>query len=169
MKFGHRIRNSFAAAALSMAVCIPAQAALLLLPAGVDQSVVGDQAFDYTFTPAQSGVITATLTDLLNPVAFDFLSFQINSGPTPITPPPVPVGTELRTFSFGALANTVYSLTVFAGSGSFQGHTAPHFFGKYHLAVSEPVPVPEPGVWLLMLGGIGLLGWMRLRKSESFG
>jgi hypothetical protein len=29
-------------------------------------------------------------------------------------------------------------------------------------------PIPEPTAWLIMLGGIGLLGWMRLRKSESF-
>jgi len=31
------------------------------------------------------------------------------------------------------------------------------------------VAIPEPTVWLMMLGGIGLLGWMRLRKSESMG
>lgn len=31
------------------------------------------------------------------------------------------------------------------------------------------VAVPEPTVWLMMLGGIGLLGWMRIRKSEGMG
>jgi hypothetical protein len=147
-----------------MAACIPAQAALFLID--TSQSVVGDQTFDYSFTPTQAGTITVSLTDLATPVAFDFLSFEINQGATLITPAPPP--NPSSPFSFDALANATYSLSVFAGSGAVPGQTAPHFFGKYNLTVSDAVPVPEPGVWLMMLGGIGLLGWMRLRKSESF-
>jgi hypothetical protein len=42
-------------------------------------------------------------------------------------------------------------------------------FGKYDLTVSDPATVPEPGMWLMTLGSIGLLGWMRLRNSEYLG
>ena len=38
--------------------------------------------------------------------------------------------------------------------------------GLYSGAISVSA-VPEPTIWLLMLGGIGLLGWMRVRKSEN--
>lgn len=164
MKVGEWIRNSFVVAALSMAACIPAQAALFLIDTG--QSVVGGQTFDYSFTPTQAGKITVNLTDLQTPVAFAFLSFEINQGSTLITPLPPP--NPSSPFSFNGLANTVYELSVFAGSGVVH---APYSFGKYYLTVSDAVlvPVPEPGVWLMMLGGIGLLGWMRLRRSESFG
>lgn len=175
MKVGQWVRSSFVVAALSVAACIPARAAITLsLPAAVDQSVAGPlaQAFDYSFTAPQSGLITTILTDL-GPVPFNFLGFEINTGATlitphihPGTPPPA---NQLRSFSFSALANTVYSLTVFAAADAIQGNSSPVFFGKYHLAVSDIQVVPEPGIWLMMIGGIGLLGWMRLRKSETFG
>ena len=38
--------------------------------------------------------------------------------------------------------------------------------GLYSGAISV-TPIPEPGVWLMMLGGIGLVGWVRLRNGRK--
>ena len=156
MGMGKWVRAIVVSAAWGLALCSPARAALI----DESQSVVGDAVFDYSFTAAVSGLITITLSDFVAPVAFDVLSFELDTGA-----PPAIVTNRSTPLTFAAVANTEYFLTVFAGSGSLEGHA----FGKYQLNVSDPVPVPEPAVWLMMLGGIGLLGWMRLRKSESMG
>jgi len=54
---------------------------------------------------------------------------------------------------------------------SFRALFSADFDPKSTVGVSgtlQVVAVPEPTVWLMTLGGIGLVGWMRLRKSESF-
>ena len=120
MKVRKWIRNASVVVGLSMAACIPVQAALVLVDQR--QSVAGDDVFDYRFTPAQNGTVTMALTDVVGPVA-------------------------------------VYDRKL------VQGQNEQHAFGYYDRTVSELAKIPEPGICLMMLGGIGLLGWLQLRKS----
>lgn len=55
-------------------------------------------------------------------------------------------------FSFGGLAVGDYTLT-FLGAGSGQ------YSGQFAVTTPDVTPVPEPSAGLLLLAGLGLLGW----------
>jgi len=76
------------------------------------------------------------------------------------------VPTEVAAFTSGSVTVSgvsVESLRVKFDAGSITPAVSQIAFTGSLAAA----PVPEPTVWLTMLGGIGLLGWIRLRRSDT--
>ena len=144
------------------------QAAVIFATSGTDAVVasVNNASIDtYNFT-ATPGTYLFQLTDLsaINggfTSPFSTLAGEVvKSNPFP-TPPTIYGAPGLTSFTFSVLSAGAFAAQVKAIVSGL-----PPAFGSYQLQISQ---VPEPAVWLMMLGGIGLLGWMRLRKSENFG
>jgi hypothetical protein len=143
-----------AACALVLGLCSAAQAAVLSLTDGASSPA----AKTYAFTIAEPGTFLASLSDLGFPERFDFLSLAVTPKGGAST-----LGSILApgAFSFEASTAGDYVALVAARPGSATG------FGFYSINIiaMSPSPVPEPQAWMLMVAGIGLIGWMRLRRE----
>lgn len=161
MKAALWLRSLMLASALALAASASSQAAIVQ-----DQNTFAgtqQQSKQYDFS-LSAGTYQATLADVGIFAPFSFLSMIISenggsfltfSSLTPTT----------LTFSIPAGEGGPYRATISGIAGVIAGH-APAAESTYTFSITA---VPEPAVWLMMLGGIGLLGWMRLRKSESMG
>jgi hypothetical protein len=119
-----------------------------------------DQVATYTFTIGTAGSYLATLSDSLPPITGLELLISLTGSATPLVDLLGP-GTQ----TFDALSIGSYTALVF---GHPTARPSGIFGGSYGVVVeTNPAPIPEPAVWLMMMGGIGLLGWLRLRKSEN--
>ena len=80
------------------------------------------------------------------------------------------VPTEVHSFTTGSVlvsGVSVESLRVKFDAGSITPAVSQIAFTGSLEATTAPIP--EPSLWLMTLGGISLLGWLRLRKSEELG
>jgi hypothetical protein len=82
-----------------------------------------------------------------------------NSGEILLAHADAPGNTESLSLTFGPTAGGHMFLVV-------DGITNGSLGGLYSGAISVS-PVPEPTVWAMMLGGLGLLGWVRLRRGST--
>lgn len=129
---------------------------------GFVQSEFNNHSFDVT-GPTTS--YTATITDLMIPVASTFLGlFVFDPHGALLGSAQTPPGTS-SSFSFVAAAGSNYVAQVLAIGGDFHGIQA----GDWKIRITEQLPIPEPGVWLMMAGGIVLLGWLRMHKARDVG
>jgi len=133
------------------------------------QSEFDSHPFDVT---GPAATYTATITDELVPVATRFLGLYIFDPQGMRVPGQAETGTEATPpgtsawFSFNAAAGHNYVAYVLARAGDFQGIQP----GLWKIQITEhQIPIPEPGVWLMMAGGIVLLGWLRMHKSGNLG
>ena len=136
-----------------ISVSTASHAAILSLTDGASNPT----AKTYAFTVSTPGLFLAALDDLKFPESFQFLSLAVapKGGAAPL-------GSILApgTFSFEASTAGDYLALLAARPGATTG------FGFYSINITQlgTAPVPEPQVWMLMLGGIGLIGWLRLRN-----
>lgn len=66
---------------------------------------------------------------------------------------------DFWTLSYTNLLQGAYSLAV---TGKVLGTTGGSFGGNVNVS-----PVPEPATWGMMLGGLGLMGWIARRRKSS--
>ena len=136
------------------------------LPLGADTGM-GFPAYDLVLTPGAGQNINITLHGTLNFTygeAFyligglgtsianleSFCTFNVDGT---CTSPPID-GTGATTLDFSNSANLVNIALPEGASASFASGTA------YNVTA-----VPEPGEWLMLLAGLGLVGWRARRKS----
>jgi hypothetical protein len=141
-----------------------AQAAVVFAETSTDavvNTVVGTEFTTHNFTVSQAGPYRATITDLSVIDAFfdasSLLEMKITD--VPITTLSSTVGTPggVAYVDFFASAAGSFAALVKAISGS-QGTQ----FSGYQVRVAF---IPEPAVWLMLAGGLGLLGFMRIRRA----
>jgi len=161
MKAALWLMSFMLASALALMASASSQAAIVQDQntfAGLQQQ---SKQYDFSLSP---GTYQATLADVGIFAPFSFLSMIISenggsfltfSSLTPTT----------LTFSIPTGEGGPYRATISGIPGIIPGK-APAAESTYTFSITA---VPEPAVWLMMLGGIGLLGWMRLRKSEGMG
>ena len=161
------VRSLVLGSALALVVSASGQAAIVQ-----DQNTfVGTQQqgkqYDFSLAP---GTYQATLSDVGVFAPFSFLSMLITEDGgsflsfSSLTP-------TALTFSIPNSEGGPYRATISGIAGVISGH-APAAESTYTFSLTalpaEVWPgaaVPEPAVWWMMVGGIGLLGCMRLRKS----
>lgn len=152
------------AVGLLAALCIgSARADVVFDGSGEDfivKGAIGATADVLPFSITTAGKYLVSLLSVIPTSTFDDLSVTIANYPA--------LGTVYGTASLPSPS----SFTFEAAAGRYAALVSAFPTGKsafYQITVTEVTPVPEPGTWLLMLGGIGLLGVMRLRKSEAIG
>ena len=169
MKTVNSLQKYFVAALLACTLG-SAQAAVVFsesLTDAVIKSVVGVEFNTHNFTVSEDGIYRATITDLVTVDPsflddFDLLSMKVTGVPSSGFFGPAGSPGGVAYFDFAVTAAGSFAALVKAISGS-----AGTDFSAYQVQVARIGPIPEPGVWLLMLGGLGLIGWMRLRKSQE--
>lgn len=123
----------------------------LVLTPGAAQSVNVTLHGTLNFTYGEGfyliGGLNATLLD-----TSPFLAFCISECP----PPPAIDGTGATTLDFSNSANLVNIVLP-------EGATASFASGNAYNVTS----VPEPGEWLMLLAGLGLVGWRTRRKAAK--
>jgi hypothetical protein len=111
----------------------------------------------YNFTIATLSEVTGyALSVSANKYNIDSFSLTLNSGTT-VLGGPVGAGS---TIDFLGLTPGSYSFDV---NGAGVGTAG----GKYTINAST-VAVPEPSTWAMMLGGLGLIGFMSYRRRQYF-
>jgi hypothetical protein len=150
-----------------------AQAALFVSNSAntISESVIGFEFNTHFFTAdaSDAGMIyRATLRDLDLTDGIGFIS--------PFTTLELAVSDLPATTLYGtAIARpgtgTAYFDFPIYAAGSFaayvKGLVEGGGLGIYEVQLTKIGLIPEPGVWLMMIGGLGLIGWMRLRKSQE--
>jgi hypothetical protein len=125
--------------------------------------VINQQSNVYTFTAPGPGTLSVQLEDILWPTPLQSLSASIDSP-----------GNVLGSLSAGTLNLTISQAgTYYADVTSQAG--GPLDLGLYSMQVEfypqgTPVPMPLPAALVLLCGGLGVLGGLRLwwRRNESF-
>ena len=158
------VKSVLLAAVLTFAPAVPAHASVVFVITGAFAGDT-DQSATYNFLISTPGTYEASLSNLLLPAIKGLeLVVAVTGGPTALADIVGP-GSEF----FPATSAGSYTALVF---GHPSARPTGIFGGAFGVEISTPTPaptpVPEPGIWLMMLGGIGLLGWMRLRRSENF-
>ena len=143
-----------AAFALLLGLSFMARAAVFSVTDGASSP----SAKTYAFTLSEPGIFEASLSDLGFPEPFQFLSLAVapKGGSSILGSTSAP-----GTFLFQTSAAGDYVALLAARPGSVTG------FGFYSINITEmsSAPVPEPQAWMLVAAGIGLIGWLRLRKQ----
>jgi hypothetical protein len=155
------LKSVLLAGLLTLAVTVPARATVVF--ATTDAFVGSDpQKATYNFMISSVGPYLATLSDSLPAITGLELLVTVTGQATSLADV-IGAGSQL----FNATSTGSYTAVVL---GRPNQRPSGLFAGVYGVEIATPVPtaVPEPGVWLMMLSGIGLLGWMRMRKSQSF-
>jgi hypothetical protein len=153
------VKSVLLAVVLSIVATVPARAAVFEKTSAFAGN--SDQFAAYDFNIGATGLYLATLSDsLLPPITGLELVITATGSATSLVDIIGP-GSQL----FNATSIGSYTAVVF---GHPNARPSGIYAGTYGIRVDGPTAVPEPGVWLMMVGGIGLLGWMRLRKSQSF-
>jgi hypothetical protein len=108
----------------------------------------------YGFSISNPGWYDVTLTDNINPTAFDFLFLDILHG---FTTTGVSLGGINGPGTFSFLANTagVYTALLFGIPGGGSGA------GSFSISV-----VPEIDTWVMLIIGLGLLAYQLRRKNK---
>ena len=168
MNIASWIQKGLLVVAIGASASLPAHATVDDVMPPVTQPVtsVDVSTYVYSFASIVGQLYTVSLTDIGSPAPFDVLLGNITEGPSLIGKLIVPKsGTD--SVSFQALTSQT-NISIFALAGLLPGATRAAYASEFYLsAQTSSTPVPEPAVWLMMLGGIGLLGWMRVRKSEN--
>jgi hypothetical protein len=166
------VKSVLLAVVLTLAATAPARATVIYAITGAFTGDM-DQAATHSFNISLPGTYQATLSDLLNPAIKGLeLVVTATGGPTALVDIVFGVTSNPQNFLVSATSTGSYTAVVFGHPNARP--TTGIFGGTYGIKIETDPPaaattsVPEPGIWLMMLGGIGLLGWMRLRKSESF-
>ena len=169
MKAATSLRSLVLGSALALAASASGQAAIVQ-----DQNVffgTQQQGKQYDFSLAP-GTYEATLADVGVFAPFSFLSMVITEDGgsflsfSSLTP-------TALTFSIPNGEGGPYRATISGIAGIISGH-APAAESTYTFTITggpawPMTAVPEPAVWLMMSGGLGLLGWLARRKSEDIG
>ena len=185
MKLNHALRTFVLATVVSLAagICSTANATV------TDLGLISEGAptiFQGTVMPA--GTFTDTFTFILPPnggSGYSVLNFPVTSNGQTIfntlftsmtlvsDPDGIPFNRDDKNKKTVVAGQNAESLSMVfeptAGGHMYlivAGATNGTLGGLYSGAISVS-PVPEPGVWLMMLGGIGLLGWVRLRNGKA--
>ena len=110
------------------------------------------------------GSYLASLLDFGTPADFSYLRLVLTEGVNTFvdTGNIKPADVSNTPFNVDSGHAGTFTAIVYGRPGVDKG-----FFGsQYHFEIDA---IPEPGIWLMMAGGIVLLGWLRVRKSESIG
>jgi hypothetical protein len=111
----------------------------------------------YAFTITDPAIYMATLADVDFPAPFQLLELGVvKTGSGPLLGSTDQPGS----FSFTALTAGSYTLLL-VGQPSSTAQA-----GFFSINVSQFAPIPEPAVWFLMAGGIGLIGFLKLRSRD---
>lgn len=141
------------------------QAAVVFSETGTDaviDTVYGAEFNTHNFTVSEAGTYRATITDLSSLDSFfdvfDLLQLQISEVPYALVGGLVgtPGGTAFIDFivsNAGPFAALVKATSTATGSG-------------YQVRVTL---IPEPAIWLMLAAGLGLLGFVRLRRAAHDG
>lgn len=158
--------------ALALAACASLPAQALSIGSGFEEFFFGGpgSAWDTTFN-------FVLATDALLQVTDGFLSgdrFEVFDGATSLglTSAPTSVGDEILDDYAAALADPRWSSGEFlltAGSYSISGTAvdSPFQGGRAALRLVAVAPVPEPSTYALMLGGLGLVGFLARRRERK--
>jgi hypothetical protein len=120
--------------------------------------VINQQSNVYAFTAPGAGTLTVQLDDIVWPTALTNLGLSINS-PSSVLGSMSVDGSMNITVSH---AGTYYANVSGQAGGPFD-------IGLYSLQVDftpAGTPVPLPGAIVLLLGGLGLLGGLRLARWQ---
>jgi hypothetical protein len=111
----------------------------------------------YNFSIPSLSDVTGDVANLyVSHGGIDHLSLTLQGGPNSIFYQNLPTGrNDALIEQFLGYGN--YSFTV-AGNAAIQG-------GKYFFNATA-LPVPEPSTWAMMLGGLGLIGFMSYRRRQ---
>jgi hypothetical protein len=116
----------------------------------------------YNFTISTLSAVTGYVSaPYLKDYKIDGLSLTLfNSSATPLAGPVPPT-------PYGAIDS--YVLTPGSYSFDVNGSAYGNLGGKYTInAYASTVSVPEPSTWAMMLGGLGLIGFMTYRRRQYF-
>ena len=141
------------AVSLSLAFVASSRAEIFSTTDSLSGSGVGTKA--YVFTITDPATYTATLIDLDFPDAFQLLKLGVaKTGSGPL------LGSTAAPGSFQFVASTAgsYSLLLVGQPGATQA-------GFFSINVAQSIP--EPGIWFLIASGIGLIGFLKLRKENG--
>ena len=127
----------------------------------VVNTVFGTEFTTHNFTVTHAGPYRATISDLSVTDGFfhpsTLLEMKIVDVPITTLSPTVGTPGGVAHVDFFASAAGSFAALVKAISGS-QGTQ----FSGYQVRVAF---IPEPAVWLMLAGGLGLLGFMRIRRG----
>lgn len=151
-------------AALALLACIAsANGAVVFKESGTESLVEGvlKAAADvHYFTIDTPGIYQASIADLAlsdqSGFAEQFRLLQLavkQLGPASVLFGKADL--ESPSFEFAVAAPGSFAALVKAVAGC-EG------FGFYEITISQVGPVPEPGNWLLMVAGLGVIGWRRI-------
>jgi len=143
------------AASLSLAVAASAHAEIFSTTDTLSGTGIGSKT--YVFTITDPAIYTATLIDLDFPDTFQLLELGVaKTGSGPL------LGSTAAPGSFQFVASTTgsYTLLLFGEPGTPPG-------GSFSINVAQFAPIPEPGIWFLIASGIGLIGFLKLRKENG--
>ncbi len=164
---------------VSSRVCVPAivavmlacalgsaQAAVVFSETGTDAVIdtVAGVAFNtHNFTISEAGIYRATITDLSGEDDFfdAFASLQMQISKVPFSPVAGPISVPACVASFVDF--------IVAGAGSFAAlvkSTSDPLGSGYQVRVTL---IPEPAIWLMLATGLGLLGFVRIRRASHNG
>jgi hypothetical protein len=159
-------------AALGLSVILPARADVLVYDHLGNISIPGVSSPLPPTITLGPGNYVATVESVGHPPFFDYLRAdffgKVDSQLSTLLGSAFSAGTPPATnlpFSLGAVTQILPLLV------AFPGEVVPGFrSSNYEVTITEKItPVPEPTAWLMITGGLGLLGWLRLRKSANIG
>ena len=145
------------AVSLSVAVVASARAEIFSFSKTDTLSGSGLGSKTYVLNITDPAIYTATLIDLGFPDTFQLLELGVaKTGSGPL------LGSTAVPGSFQFVASTTgsYTLLLFGEPGTPPG-------GSFSINVAQFAPIPEPGIWFLIASGIGLIGFLKLRKENG--
>jgi PEP-CTERM motif len=138
-----------------------ATASVLALSAAgsMAQSFSSDVADSFMFTVDAGDSLTASVTSVLTGgLGFNIGSVTFDGTPFSFVSTPIGASTfEQYTFEESGLAAGTYTIAV-TGTGTA---------GSVYTGNVVISPVPEPGIYALLMGGLGVIGFLALRRARS--
>lgn len=154
-------------AVLGITLSLPSKADVVVFHQTGLLTVPGSTSTSYPTFTLGAGIYKVDVHSVLPLPFFSFLEFDVYNNATSSLLASAIEGSANPTF---VLAAPTQIAAFVSGAPGFllSAGTPPHTFDLFKSSFSATITlVPEPAVWLLMAGGIFLLGWLRVRKSEE--